>query len=406
MTGGNGGPWSGLLDGVFVLDLSMFVAGPFATMTLADLGAEVVKIEPLTGDPVRTSGIGPEIRGESAQFHSYNRNKKSLCLDLKSDRGREIFYELAGKADIVFDNFRPGVLERLRLDHERLREVNPGIVCVSLSGFGRDGPWADRPGYDIVAQALSGTMSLTGHAAAEPAIMPLHMGDTAGGLYAALAMSAALSRRNRTGEGCRLDLSLLDCQLALLGDEATHFGIVGASPEPRGASHPYLVPYAAFRTQDRPIVIAAVGVEKFFANLAAAVGRPQLARDSRFRDHRARLANRGELEAILQEIFETRSRDDWMETLIAHDVPAAPVLQVGEAMATPQAEHRRMTETVALPGGESVRLARSPVGEAGSPPHPLRPAPRRGEHGPALLRELLGYAPDEVEALSKAGVVG
>jgi len=186
---------SGLLDGVLVLDLSMFVAGPFATMILADLGAEVVKIEPLRGDPVRTSGIGPEIGGESAQFQSYNRNKKSLCLDLKSDQGRAVFYDLIRKADIVFDNFQPGVLERLNLEYERLRDVNPGIISVSLSGFGQDGPWAERPGYNIIVQALSGAMSLTGHTASDPARISLHLGDTGGGLYGALAMSAALSSR-------------------------------------------------------------------------------------------------------------------------------------------------------------------------------------------------------------------
>lgn len=400
------GTWSGLLDGVLVLDLSMFVAGPFATMILADLGAEVIKVEPLGGDPVRTSGIGPEIRGENAQFHSYNRNKKSLCLDLKSERGRDLFYELTKKADVVFDNFRPGVLERLRLDYESLRAVNPRIISVSLSGFGHDGPWAKRPGYDIIVQALSGTMSLTGHTASDPAIIPLHLGDTGGGLYAALAMAAALSHRDRTGAGRHLELSLLDCQLALLGDEVTHFGATGTAPEPHGASHPYLVPYTAFRTQDRPIVIAAVGVEKFFTNLAMAVGRPQLAEDPRFKDYRSRLANREALEGILQEIFESRPRDAWIDALIAHDVPAAPVLDVGEAMETPQAEHRRMTEEIPLGNGESVQLARSPVREADAPSHPLQPAPERGQHGRELLTELLGYTEADIDALSESGVIG
>ena len=186
---------SGLLDGVLVLDLSMFVAGPFATMILADLGAEVIKIEPLRGDPVRTSGIGPEIGGESAQFQSYNRNKKSLCLDLKSDQGRAVFYDLIRKADIVFDNFRPGVLERLNLEYERLRDVNPGIISVSLSGFGQDGPWAERPGYDIIVQALSGAMSLTGHTASDLARIPLHLGDTGGGVYAALVRTGDIGNR-------------------------------------------------------------------------------------------------------------------------------------------------------------------------------------------------------------------
>ena len=182
--------WPGLLDGVLVLDLSMFVAGPFATMILADLGADVVKVEPLSGDPVRTSGIGPEFRGENAQFHSYNRNKKSLCLDLKSERGRELFYELTKKADIVFDNFRPGVLERLQLDYDQLREVNPAIICVSLSGFGQDGPWAERPGYDPLIQAMGGFMSVTG----EPSGVPMKAGVPIADLMAGIDHHFALVR--------------------------------------------------------------------------------------------------------------------------------------------------------------------------------------------------------------------
>ena len=400
------GTWTGLLEGVLILDLSMFVAGPFATMILADLGADVIKIEPMGGDPVRNSGIGPEIRGEAAQFHTYNRNKKSLCLDLKATRGRELFYELAGKADVVFDNFRPGVLERLQLDYQSLREVNPSIICVSLSGFGQDGPWAERPGYDIIVQALSGTMSLTGHDAADPAAIPLHFGDTSGGLYAALTMAAALSHRDRTGEGRHLELSLLDCQLAMLGDEVTNLGATGEVPQPHGASHPYLVPYTAFQTQDRPIVIAAVGVEKFFANLAAAVGKPELADDPRFRDNRSRIANRNELEETLREIFETRTRDAWIETLIEHDVPAAPVLDVAEAMKTPQARHRQMTESISLSNGESARVARSPVRVAGASSHPLNAAPERNEHGRKIIGDLLGYTEADIKLLIDEGVIG
>jgi CoA:oxalate CoA-transferase len=296
---------------------------------------------------------------------------------LKSDQGRAVFYDLIRKADIVFDNFRPGVLERLNLEYERLWDVNPGIISVSLRGFGQDGPWAERPGYDIIVQALSGAMSLTGHTVSDPARIPLHLGDTGGGLYGALAMSTALSSRQRTGEGCRLDLSLLDCQLALLGDEVTHFGATGVSPDPYGASHPYMVPYTAFRAED-----------------------------PRFKEYRSRVANRDDLEGLLQEIFETGPRDTWLEVLIEHDVPAAPVLGVGEAIQTPQAQHRQMTGHVSLSTGEAAQLSRFPVRVADAPPHPLRAAPKRGEHSRTLLGDLLGYTEAEIATLAEAGLIG
>lgn len=398
-------PTAGLLDGVVVLDLSMFVAGPFATMNLADMGAEVLKIEPIGGDPVRSSGIGPQIRGESAQFQSYNRNKQSLCIDLKSEAGRAVFLDLVRTADIVFDNFRPGVLERLELDYDRLKTANPAIISVSLSAFGQDGPWATRPGYDIIVQALSGTMSLTGHDSAEPARIPLHLGDTVGGLYAALAMTSALAKRARSGHGSRLDISLLDCQLALLGDEVTHYGASGTAPGPYGAAYPYLAPYAAFQTADRPIVIAAVGVEKFFVNLAKAIGRPELADDPRFKGNRARAQNRKELDTILGEILATAPRQHWLDLLASNDVPIAPVLDVGEAIGTPQALHREMTQEIALRSGDSAVVARSPIRERDSAPHSVREAPEAGGDTRTVLAKRLGYDEKAIRSLFVSGAV-
>lgn len=400
-----GNPATGLLEGVVVLDLSMFVAGPFATMNLADMGADVLKIEPLGGDPVRSSGIGPQIRGESAQFQSYNRNKRSLCINLKSEQGRAVFLDLVGTADIVFDNFRPGVLERLEIDYDRLKEANPAIISVSLSAFGQDGPWATRPGYDIIVQALSGTMSLTGHDPKEPARIPLHLGDTVGGLYAALAMTSALAKRARSGKGSRVDISLLDCQLAMLGDEVTHFGESGTAPGPYGATYPYLAPYAAFQTADRPIIIAAVGVEKFFVNLATAIGRPELADDPRFKGNSARTQNRKELDAILNDVLASAPRQHWLDLLASNDVPIAPVLDVGEAVGTPQALHRRMTQEIVLRSGESAVLARSPIRTQDSAAHAVREAPEAGEHTRIVLAERLGYDAEAIETLLSSGAV-
>ena len=210
---------TGPLNGITILDLSMFIAGPFGTMLLADLGAEVIKIEPPTGDPVRSNHIGPQVRGENAQFHSYNRNKKSIVLDLKNESGLAVFDDLARTADVVFDNFRPGVLGRLKLEHERLSLINPAIISCSVSAFGQDGPWSKRAGYDLTVQALSGGMSLTGHQSTGPAHIPFHLGDTAGGMFGALGLLAALAARYRTGMGRRVDISMFDAQIAVLGDE-------------------------------------------------------------------------------------------------------------------------------------------------------------------------------------------
>ncbi len=253
---------SGVLNGVTILDLSMFIAGPFGTMLLADLGAEVIKIEPPGGDPVRSNKIGAQVRGENAQFHSYNRNKRSLVLDLKAEDGLAVFDDLVRGADVVFDNFRPGVLARLKVDHARLATINPAIVSCSVSAFGQDGPWAKRAGYDLTVQALSGGMSLTGHAATGPAHIPFHLGDTAGGLFGALGLLAALVESRATGKGRRVDIAMFDAQIALLGDEITNYFASGTASPPHGAGHPNFFPYQAFATADEPIVVAAVGVEK------------------------------------------------------------------------------------------------------------------------------------------------
>ncbi|MGK7864945.1 CaiB/BaiF CoA transferase family protein [Falsiroseomonas sp. E2-1-a4] len=397
---------SAMLAGVRVVDLTMFVAGPFCTMLLADLGADVVKVEPLDGDPVRSSAIGPTIGGVSAQFHSYNRGKRSVAINLKAPAGREAFLDLVRGADAVVENFRPGVATKLGIDHAALAAVNPRIVTCSISAFGHTGPWRERPGYDLIVQALGGGMSLTGHPATGPAHMPFHLGDTAGGLFAAFALLAAMRERDRTGQGRALDISMLDAQLALLGDEATNLGTGRWTPAQHGAGHPALAPYRAFDTADRPIVVAAVGVEKFWRNLAAAIGRPELAEDPRFAGNAARVKNRAVLEAILDEVFRSRGQAEWLEILGRADVPAAPVLSVAEAIASPQAVARQMTTEVATWDGDSAQIMRSPVrGLGDGAPAPLQPAPRLGEHTHAVLAALPGWNDDRIEKLATAGVI-
>lgn len=389
---------TGPLCGITILDLSMFIAGPFGTMLLADLGAEVIKIEPPTGDPVRSNHIGPQVRGENAQFQSYNRNKKSIVLDLKNEHGLGIFDDLVRTADVVFDNFRPGVLARLNLDHDRLSTINPAIISCSVSAFGQDGPWAKRAGYDLTVQALGGGMSLAGHSTTGPAHIPFHLGDTAGGLFGALGLLAALAERYRTGRGRRVDISMFDAQIALLGDEITNYAVSGAPSPPHGSGHPNFFPYQSFATKDDPIVVAAVGVEKYWVAFCDAIDRPDLAVDARFGSNAARVAHRETLEPEIAAVLKTKTRAAWLDVFAKADVPAAPIQTVAEAVAAPQTQARKMVPTVAV-DGDVIALAGNPVKVEGDETC-YEAAPVLGADGPSVLAERLGI--DEARRLELA----
>ena len=397
---------AGMLAGITILDLSLFVAGPFGSMILADLGAEVIKVEPIAGDPVRAGRMGPQLRGESAQFQSYNRNKKGICINLKDPRGRALFLDLVKGADVVFDNFRPGVLARLGIDRASLAPVNPRIVSVSVSAFGQDGPLAKSPGYDLIVQALGGGMSLTGNAQSGPAHIPFHLGDTAGGMYAAIGILGAIIERNRTGVGCSLDIALLDAQIGMLGDEVTYFHASGKVPPQHGSGHPLLSAYRAFATADHPLVVAAVGLEKFWHQFATAIGRPDLKNDPRFADNHLRVANRDALDPQLEEALRTRPCAQWLEIFAAADVPAAPVSDLAAALAHPQVRHRQMVAEMALQDGDRAFVARTPIRGVGAAPHAARAAPLLGEHTRSVLHERLGLDAQRIDALAAEGVVG
>jgi len=393
-----------MLAGVTIVDLTMFVAGPFATMILADLGATVIKVEPPTGDPTRSNRIGAQIGGENAQFHSYNRNKKSLCLNLKSEAGRAILIDLVRRADAVIENFRPGVMTRLGLDYATLAAANPRVSLVSLSAFGQDGPWAQRPGYDLLVQALSGAMSINGHPTTGPAHIPFHIGDTGGGLYAAIAALGAITAARASGVGRHVDISMLDAQVALLGDEVTNHGADGRTPQAHGGGHPALAPYQAFATADQPIAIAAVGVEKFWRNFCVAIGRPDLAEDPRYADNGARATHRASLEAELAPILRTRSRADWLAILARADVPSAPVLDIPEALACEQLRHRDMAVRIAAGAGTAL-VARTPIKPMAAPYATMAPAPRLGEHAREILSHVLGYDDLRIAEAEQSGAL-
>ncbi|MBI4734889.1 MAG: CoA transferase [candidate division NC10 bacterium] len=392
-----------LLDGVTVLDLTRMLAGPYGSLLLADLGAEVIKVEdPAGGDPVRAMGP-PFLNGESAYFISINRNKKSLTLDLTTPRGREVFLRLVQRADVVLDNFRPGILEKLGVEYPALRQVNPRIIACSISAFGQDGPYRSLPAFDLILQAMGGAMSITGEPNRDPVRMGLPMGDLAGGLFGAFAVAGALFQRERTGEGRYIDLSLLDCQVSLLTYVAQYFLVTGEVPGPVGSAHASAVPYQAFRTQDRHIVIA-VFTEKFWSKLCAVIARPDLVEDPRFATNAQRHAHRHELVPILEEVFASRPADDWLAALRAEGIPSGPINSVDRVLSDPQVLHRGMMVEMEHPRCGRVQVVNTPVKVIPGSPQVIRPSPALGQDTEEVLRRA-GYTVEEIAQLRRERII-
>jgi crotonobetainyl-CoA:carnitine CoA-transferase CaiB-like acyl-CoA transferase len=385
-----------LLQNVRILDLSRMLAGPYGSMLLGDLGAEVIKIEEPAGDFTRTPAQY-HMGGIGAYFLAINRNKKSIVLDLTTQKGREVFHDLVKISDVVYDNLRPTVLKKIGADYETLRKINPKIISCSVSGFGQDGPDRDLPAYDLTIQARGGAMGITGEKEGAPVRMGLPMGDLAGGMFAAYGIVAALFDRERTGQGKRLDISLLDCQVSLLTYMATYHSIGGLIPKPQGASHEVLVPYQSFKTKDLYLVVACP-TEKFWQSLCRVLGREDLIGHPHFKDALQRIINRQELYQILQDIFLTRTVDEWMEVLRQEDVPSAPVNTLDRVMTDAQLLHRRMVVEVDHPVSGKFKSVGNPVKASGGEEVYHHP-PALGEHMEEILRGLLGYDSQRIEQL-------
>ena len=395
---------TGPLDGVRVLDLSRVLTGPFCSMILADLGAEVWKIEELRhGDQTRS--IPPYVAGESHYYMAINRNKKSLAVDLKQPEGRDIALGLAAKADVVLENFRPGVMERLGLGYDRLRADNPGLIVCSITGFGQAGPMSDKPSFDLVTQALSGVMSINGEPDGPPTKLGIPLGDVGGGLWGAIAVLAALQHRNATGEGLHVDLSLLDGLIGLLGYLAEIYLVTGESPGQVGSSHHNIVPYGRYPVKDGHIVLA-LHVGGFWRNFCRAAGRPELIEDARFKTTADRHRNRSMLEPIVVEILGRKTMDEWHAIFDAGDVPHAPVNSVGQALTQPAVASRGLVKSTDHPRAGKVDVVGSPIQFLGDPfVMDWRAAPMLGAESATILQEVLGYAPDRVEALLRDGII-
>lgn len=393
----------GPLNGIRILDLTRYMAGPYGTMLLAHLGAEVIKVEePGTGDPMRRVSLYFQ-DGLSAHFVSGNVSKKSLTLNLRHPEGRRIFLDLVARADIVMENFKPGSMARLGLDYEHLRAVNPRIILGSVSGFGQTGPWRDLPSFDLVAQAVGGGMSLTGEPAKPPVKMGIPIGDLGAGVFAALGLVAAVYRREMTGHGEWVDVAMMDVQLSLLNYLAHYYWASGNVPGREGAGHPNVVPYQIFWTPTGYLAVAVYG-DHFWAGFCRALDLPELIKDPRFATNDLRCQHRESLIPILEERIASRPREAWMTRLAKEGVPAGPVHRVDEALASAQAQARQMVVEVKGPSGNPLKLLGAPF-KFQSSGEEITPPPTLGQHTSELLRDLLSYGEEQIEALRRERVI-
>jgi crotonobetainyl-CoA:carnitine CoA-transferase CaiB-like acyl-CoA transferase len=390
------------LDGVRVLELGQIIAGTYGGQVLSDLGAEVIKVESPEGDLGRNPSVAP-YKGLSGLFLTLNRNKKSIVLNLKSEAGRELFYQLVRCSDVVVDNFREGVLERLEIDYARLSRINARIIQCSVTGFGT-GAYKDYPALDIIIQAISGHMAITGEPDRPPARVGIPLADMSGGIFACKGILAALYARERTGRGQRIELSMFDCMLNLLGYIGTMWLSNGELPKPPGSGHDYTVPWQAFKARDGYIVVA-TREDSFWRKLTAVLERPQLANDPRFATNAERCRHRQVLVPLLEALFAERTVGAWMERLRAAQVPASPVNHLDGAFAEPPVAEREMVLEYDHPEVGRVRVPGNPIKLSEASGSIARPAPRLGEHTDEVLSGLLGITSDRIAELRRGGAV-
>jgi formyl-CoA transferase len=390
-----------VLDGIVVLDATQVMAGPYCAMLLADMGARVIKVEAPAGDSTRTMAGA---RGDdSPAFNAVNRGKLGMVVDLRGDKGREVFRRLARSADIVVENFRPGVMTRLGLDYATLSAENPRLIYASISGHGQTGPWAAKGGFDLIAQGLSGLMSVTGNASGEPVKVGVPLTDLGAGLFGLIGILAALYHRSQTGRGQHVDTALVDAGLALSVWEVTEYFTTGQVPGPLGSAHRMSAPYQAFRCADGYITIGAAN-DRNFAKLARVLGRHEWISDPRFTADHLRVQHREELAALIDAVTRTEPRAFWLEQLDKAGVPCGPIFDYENALTTPQAIEREMTVDVDHPTLGRLRTLGTPIKMSGTPLNPKRRAPMLGEHTDEILADA-GYTGDEIEQLRHSGTV-
>jgi crotonobetainyl-CoA:carnitine CoA-transferase CaiB-like acyl-CoA transferase len=401
----------GPLSHIRVLDLSRVLAGPWAGQMLADLGADVVKVEkPGAGDDTR--GWGPPYlkdgegrdTGEAAYFLSANRGKRSLTLDLASEGGRGVARRLAARADILIENYKVGTLARYGLDYASLKQLNPGLVYCSITGFGQTGPYRNRAGYDFMIQGMAGLMSVTGEPDREPQKVGVALADVLTGMYSGVAMLAALAHRDRTGQGQHIDMALLDTMVASMANQATNYLTSGRAPHRLGNEHPNIVPYQVFETADGYIIVT-VGNDTQFARFCAVAGRPEIAADPRFARNRDRVANREALIPLLAGLVKSRPSSFWLDSLEVEGVPCGPINTLAQVFDDPQVQARGMRVEMPHPTAGTVPLVGSPMRFSETPVEYRRHPPLLGEHSAEVLADWLGLGEAEIEDLRASGAI-
>ena len=399
------------LKNIRIVDITRAMAGPYCTMMLGDFGADVIKIErPGSGDESR--GWGPPFvgdaygpyPGESAYFLSANRNKRSLTINLKDPAGQEIIHRLVNESDVFIENFRTGVLDGMGLGYEQLAAENPGLIYCSISGYGRTGPYAERPGYDAIVQAEGGMMSITGPKEGPPSRVGIPIIDITSGMFAASAILAALYDRNVSGEGQWVDISLLDTQAALLTNVASNYLVAGAPPERQGNAHPSIDPYEPVQARDKGFLLGAAN-QRQWERLCDLIEKPELKQDPRFLKNGDRVKNRDELIAALNDIFQARDALDWLEDISQAGLPCGPINSVSEVFNHPQSESRGFVlKTEHATAGE-VPLTGFPYKLSRTPAEVHHPPPALGEHNHEILADLLGFSSQQIAAFEESGVI-
>ena len=393
------------LEGTTILDLTWILSGPYASMVLCDLGAEVIKLErPPHGDISRTTG--PYQNGWSSYYFSVNRGKKSIAMDLRSDEGKELFMRLVDQVDVVMENFTPGTMERLGLGYDAISARNPRVVMASTSGFGQTGPYRDRPALDIIVQAMGGVMSITGEAGRPPVRPGVSYGDVVAGLYTAIGILAALQERAKSGLGQHVDISMLDCQVSVLENAISRYQVTGVAPEPIGTRHPSATPFQAFPTADSYVVIAlGFGVVDQWALLCALLETPDLIDDSRFNTGPKRTQNHAVLEPMLEAAFRRRPTNEWLELLLEAGIPCGPINTIPQIVNDPQIIHRGMIQEVTQRRAGTIAIANTPLRMSRSETGIKGPPADFGEHTAEVLGSMLGLDEAAVAGLVARGVV-